>query len=259
LLERNHPRISRARKRWIKPRGAGDPTQLASSWLRLADATITGAGYSSVLDELNANPAVQTTDAQRPVPGVSAGGLPTAVFSSASSKNLQWPVTAKNYPRTRFWWAMWVAQPVSTLECLITTFGANNAIQWYLEASRRLRADIYMPSGNGRFFRGEINDLPPPGTPFFAYLFYDSAVGGDGCLKMKINGVESVLTAGDLGSGETLGVLAVMTHMKIGCAGNAGSHFLGLNGTMGPNIFTGLGPDLTLVEHANLMNFEMLT
>lgn len=265
MLDRQHPR-ARALRRWHRQKGgAFHPAQLASCWLRLADGTVTGVGYSSVPDILNSNPAVQTTDARRPVNGTSSNGLPIATWSSGASSSLSWPLTAQNNSTTRFHWAVWVKQPTNNQEAIFSistgTGGASvPKIQFFIEASRRLRADVYMSGANGRFARGAVNDLPPGGTWFFARLFYDSSVGGDGCLKLYVNGLASVLTFGNLGTGPTLGVLPAATgNAVIGNLNNSGTPSLCLNGSLGPNFYILNGPDLTLAEETNLMNFEMPT
>ncbi len=74
------------------------PTQVTavSAWLRLANATSDGNGYSSIPDVLNAtSPAAQNDNDRKPATGTSSNGFPIAVFDSAGDV-LSWPLAAAN-------------------------------------------------------------------------------------------------------------------------------------------------------------------
>jgi hypothetical protein len=84
-----------------------------SAWLSFPHATVTGSGYSSVPDLLGGSPAVQATDARRPVNATSANGLAIATFTDDV---LAWPLSAVNNNATRMGFAFW-----------LTLFAVNNA------------------------------------------------------------------------------------------------------------------------------------
>lgn len=82
-------------------------TNPISAMLDVATATVTGSGYSSVPDLFNgANPAVQATDAARPVNTTSANSLPIADY--VPSDFLGWPAASNINQTTVGGFGMWI-------------------------------------------------------------------------------------------------------------------------------------------------------
>jgi hypothetical protein len=86
-------------------RGAASPQSYLSAWLRVALATSDVNGVSSLPDVLNANPAVQATNAKKPGLGTSANGFPILTFDG--QRMLQWPLTTANNNDSALGFAFW--------------------------------------------------------------------------------------------------------------------------------------------------------
>lgn len=100
-----------------------NPQRFVSSWLRAALATSDVNGISSLPDVLNSNPAVQSTNANKPVFDTSANGLPLLKFAfntwfalPASTVNglSQWAV------------GLWVKEDITAGQTYAALFSMNN-------------------------------------------------------------------------------------------------------------------------------------
>jgi hypothetical protein len=136
---------------------ANNPANFVSSWLRVANATVTGSGVSSLPDMLNVNPAVQATDVNRPPLGASANGLPIMNFAPSTGQHLIWPLTAKNNSTTYlgfgFWFNRSVVSQCNILNALTGVGTSGNA--WYLITNgASLRFLFYDPAAptSARYF-----------------------------------------------------------------------------------------------------------
>jgi hypothetical protein len=88
---------------------AGTLTVSASvvgAWLRFAEGTSDANGFSSVPDVLNANPAIQTVNANKPARVLSANGLVLANF--VTDDRLWWPLIAANNSTAAFGFMFWI-------------------------------------------------------------------------------------------------------------------------------------------------------
>lgn len=242
-----------------------------TSWLRFNTgdgSVITGIGWSSVVDKLNSNPGVQTTDARRPVNGIAANGVPTATFASASSSSLAVPLIAGNNNKSKWGCRMWAKIPGATTGMLVSissgTGGANApSIQLYAEngAPRQLRADMYVSGSTGRFCRSGANFLPVAGTYCWIGMFFDKSLATEPeqC-RLMCNTLAPVSpTFANLGAGASLslGLQAATGNMIIGNINNSATPSVALDGTIGDIFFHGV--DFTVEEDTALMNFAVLT
>lgn len=124
------------------------PAQISavSSWFRVSRGTITGSGYSSIPDELNpSSPATQGTDADRPVAGTSANGLP--ILTCAASSMVVPLIAANNNVNT---WGFWLWTRETSLASAVTWYSVTNLGP--PDASLK-RGDVSAdnPNGSGRY------------------------------------------------------------------------------------------------------------
>jgi hypothetical protein len=249
--------------------GSGfDPREsgAVSAWLRFSQGTVTGAGYSSVPDVLNSNPAVQATDANRPVNGTSANGLPIATFTDDF---LAWPLANGSNNQSPAWGiAFWLrCTPDGTVRRIwsIRLPGASggasdNRIEICSDsnASRGIFADVYNSTVTAR--RGAVQASFAAATWTFFTLEYDGAQGTEaGKLLITTGGTVRTLSFSD-----AAGAPGAMPATLIQPTGNAhlgaqttagGNPFVG---DVGPNVFV-LTRQLTAAERAALMGFEVPT
>jgi hypothetical protein len=101
---------------------AASQLSAVSAWLRLANGTVTGSGYSSVPDVLGVTAAAaQSTDARRPVNATSYNGLPIANFTDDF---LVWPLSAANNQSVKNGFACWCKSTLSGLQNLFEIYGS---------------------------------------------------------------------------------------------------------------------------------------
>ncbi len=248
MLERTHPRV-RGRKRWLGSRGSFYPTQVSavSAWLRLANATITGSGYSSVPDVLGAtSPAAQGTDAQRPVNATSANGLPIANFTNDF---LAWPLAAANNGSVKNGFACWCKSTLVGLQNLFVIWNAGagasaakvdffangSSLSWFMDVGGSASKAAYMTANVWHFVTVE----------------YDGSQATDQlrCL-VTVDGVVLATTNTTVPTSQP----TPTGNAAIGGFGN--SQFW--VGSLGPNFFE-LNRQLTASERAALMAFEVPT
>lgn len=241
------------------PRDSGK----VSAWLRFSQGTVTGAGFSSVPDVLSSNPAVQGTDAQRPVSGTSANGLTIATFSNDL---LAWPlVNATNNQSPAWGIAFWVrCTPDGTPRRIwnIMSSGGASAHRFEINsdtnASRGLHCDVYINNASGR--RAATQAALTAATWTFVTVEYDGAQAAESA--------ECIITTNTnvigLTFSDAAGAPGDMPDTLVQPTGNA---FIGAAttvpnfpfiGDIGPNVFI-LNAQLTAAERTALMNFERPT
>jgi len=239
-----------------------------TSWLRASGATSDVNGVSSVPDVLSANPATQSTNANKPALGTSSNGLPILIFDG-SNDQLQWPITAGNLNANTMGFAFWVKPTVTMtgtrqLIVLRSPLSSADVLELRIDGATLL-ASIFGPAAGfvGRYaFTGNVFSLD---TWAFVSWEFDSAAATDVdrcCLF--VNGTRrstTVLTFGSPGPAMT------------GIRSATGSGYIGdyngtlpFNGAFGPNLYaltakqTGATEGLlTSAARAALMNFERPT
>lgn len=260
-----------ARKRRRQSAGGYLPIlgSAVTGWLRLASGTITGAGYSSVPDLLNAaNPAVQGTDGSRPANETSANGLPIA-NCDGTADNLSWPAASNTNSTAVGGVAFWFRSDsvAAVFRGVFTcTPGASNRYEVTRNGADIL-VDVHISQFSAR--RGTASAVLSAAAWQFVTFEFDGAGANDAAkCVITINGTPIVLSFSD-GSGApgampSALVVAVGDYF-IGCRNSGGA--TGFNdGTFGPNIFvlgakmtgatTGL---LTTAGRAALMNLDAPT
>lgn len=239
-----------------------------TAWLRLADGTITGSGYSSVPDKYASNPAVQGTDANRPPNLNSANALPRADFDGTAD-HLLWPAAANNNG-TSFWgFAAWVEPDVVTAGIrgfLCATPGASNKIE-VIRSAADLLVDVYHSQFVSR--RGAVAAALSAATKVFLTTEF-AADGANEAAQLTITLNASAQTVTFSDSSGTPGAMpaALPTasgNITIGCR-NSGGVTGFLDGKIGPNIWilgsrmAGATQGLLTTSARNaLMNFERPT
>lgn len=248
------------------------PTDVAevTAILRFTFGTITGVGYSSVPDFTVANPAVQTTDARRPVPGVTANspianGLPFGTFSSVSSSSLSWPLIAAgpgaNNQITKTGFAFWVKQPASGNERIISIGGGTGGAtgqKMFLsfDTTQRLTVGCYSSGTDGR-----QGTTPPAAFVAGAWVFvrwaYDSSLGTEALrCKLYVNEVLQVLAFSNIGAGGAPTTLQVVTgNAIIGNFNNSAVPVQALNGSIGAIAYAIAG-DIAAADGVELMAYQ---
>ncbi len=228
-----------------------------SAWHQ--NTTLSGA-ISSVTDNKNTNPMAQV-DTDRQAVGAADGSM---VFSNDS---LILPMHASNNSVTKLGFGQWLKQPTNAAEVWIGGIpnpGGTSNWKFYtvVQTSRRLELNFYTDGANGRRFTTAGNAIPAAGTPFWLFWFYDSSLGGDGNLRLSVNGASALAggTWANIGTGGTGGDLNVVTgNYFLGNFANSDVGSLGFNGTMGADLFTVQVTDVTAAEELQMMNFRPLT
>ncbi len=258
---------------------ADDPVSVTggalSAWLRVALGTITGSGYSSIPDMLDgSNPAVQATDARRPVAATSANGLP--ILACATSL-LQLPLTAARNGTTQWGFAAWIKQTGGSfpVHASIDSAGAGGASArklFCLQAAASSPTNLGVTAFNATSTaarKGVINGVLTASTWKFVSVELNLGTGGAEALRAVITlnaAVQSLTFSDDTG---TPGSVPTSMPAPTGNVNLFAQNTSALNpfvGNMGPNIYLfgsampgateGL---LTPAARTALMNFEAPT
>jgi hypothetical protein len=251
---------------WELAAGAGAflPSSISgvAAWLRLQNATVTGSGYSSVPDVLSSNPAVQGTDARRPVNATAANGLPIATFTDDF---LDWPLVNGSNNQSPAWGlALWVkctadGTPRRIWSAMTAQASANRAeLNQDTNGARGLHCDIYINNTSTR--RGATQTTTTAGGWSFVTVEYDGAQATEAarCI-VTIDGSVKTLTFSDANG--TPGAMPATLVQP------TGSVYIGARdtvpnqpfvGSIGPNIYV-LNRQLTAAERTALMGFEQPT
>lgn len=235
---------------------------VVSSWFRLAAGTITGSGYSSVPDILDAaSPATQGTDARRPPAAVSANGFPIVTVASHA---LVIPVTAARYGTTKWGFWGWFRRNTGAdnLSSASAVSGSSVDRLFMGYVSTNYRALVVSPDGS----QTRAADVPSGtiNTWKFMTVEYNADFAGDLAMCMTVDGTPIVPTfSGALGAIPAT-LRAVTGNSSFGAISAAGS--LPFVGSIGGNwgflggamagVTTGL---LTPAARTQLMNFEAPT
>jgi hypothetical protein len=250
---------------------SNNPANFASAWLRVASATVTGSGVSSLPDLLNANPAVMATDSKRPPLGSSANGLPILTFTNGSQM-LQWPLNTSNNTRPALGFAFWYKPgSVSSFQLPFgITLEAGSAGHYkfmFPQATNALALKCFFSgTANGR--GGQSSLALNVGQWYFVTGEYYSAGGAEALRHvLTIDGAVQSLTFSSDNSGGSGDLLSTSGNAIIGGSNTTGGLPCLVSGSaLGPNIFAfnarmpgateGL---LTPAARAALMSFEAPT
>jgi hypothetical protein len=220
-----------------------------SAWLRLALGTVTGSGYASIPDVLGAtSPAVQGTDANRPVNGTSANGLPIMTF--ANPQFLSWPLSAANNGTLKNGFACWCkSNLVSTAQNLFVIWtgggGASaNKVDFFTNATTL----TYSCEAGGTASKSAFMTA---NAWHFVTVEYDGGQATDAarCL-VTVDGVALATTNTTIPASQA----APTGNAWIGGFSNIQTWI----GPVGPNFYA-LNRQLTSGERSILMNFEQPT
>jgi hypothetical protein len=218
-----------------------------AAWLRTAQGTVTGSGYSSIPDLLaGTSPAIQTTDTNRPVNGTSANGLPIATYSNDF---LNWPLSAPNNNATKSGFACWAKLTLGGFQNLFVIWagggGASaNKLDYFLSGSN-LQALVEVGG------QAALSSFMSSNAWHFVTMEYDGA--------QATNAARCLCTVDGIVLGTTNTAIPASQATPSGNAwigGFGASQFL--QGSLGPN-FWWLNRQLTATERNNLMNFEAPT
>lgn len=249
-------------QRGFDPRDSGK----VAAWLRLANGTITGGGYSSVPDLLASNPATQGNSDFYPAAGTSTNGLPTAIFDRTSPTQLAWPIASNNNSTSKFGFACWIKLTSNgAYHCLFNQSSGANKVEIYIDTGRRVRVSKFGIDSSGYNGRDSLtagNSVPAVGTWFFFRYQFDGSQGTEaGRDKTFIDEVD--LSAGttysNVGTGGTPVTLRTGSGTCfVGNYQNNSDTTYALDAIVGPNIFI-LNDSLTVAEGAILRAFEAPT
>lgn len=231
-----------------------------TSWFRLASSTITGSGYSSVVDVLNpASPMTQTTDGLRPPGSTSSNGYP---IINTSAHVLSMPlISARMNTSTWGFWGWMKRAPASNNFFSIGTSSGSSALRSYMEiiGGNNMRVEIWNGSSQARFCDAAIGAVS---TWQFFTVEYNGAGGTDAAkLTRTLGGVPVTVTfsgaaasvVSPLNSATGNGsFLAFTLAAAFPFIGQLGPNF-GFLGSAMPGATEGL---LTAQARAALMNFE---
>jgi len=231
----------------IKPAFAPTQVSAVSAWLRFANGTITGSGFSSVPDVLGGtSPAVQSTDANRPASGTSSNGLTIANFTDDF---LNWPLSAPINGATKNGFACW---------CKSNLVGFQNLWVIYLGGggASATKVDFFFSNAN---LAGEVapggtiskNNYMSANTWHFCTYEYDGTQATDQARALcTVDGSIIATTNASIPTSQP----TPTGNAWIGGFGNIQPWV----GSIGPNFFA-LNRQLTSDERAALMGFEQPT
>lgn len=250
MSARYNPRLrgQRPKKRRGR-RGGFSPLQIAkvSAWLRLANGTVTGSGYSSVPDVLGAtSPAVQATDAQRPVNGTSANGLP---IMDTTNDFLAWPLSAANNQATKNGFACWCKSNLSGFQNLFVIYNVGGG-------ASAAKLDFFTNSATLSYFC-ETGGSATQASFMTANVWHFVTVEYDG--TQATDAARCLVTVDNVVLGSTNVAIPVTQPTPTGNAAIGGfANSQPWIGSIGPNFYA-LNAQLTTAERGALMGFEQPT
>jgi hypothetical protein len=247
-----------------------------SAWFSLTNsgATVTGAGYSSVPDLLDAsNPATQSTDARRPTNQTSNNGLPIMTWPGSGNQVLASPLTTARNGASQWGCAAWVrladvAGNFRSVVTILNATGGASADKVAAHASTtEYRLNAYAANTDGRRAESPAATALAATWQFVTFEF-DSTGGSEAARSaISIDGVAQALDFSSIGTGTVPTSLVVpTTNLLIGSGANAASSSLVFSGSMGPNLYlfgakmasAGVGL-LTQQARLALMNYQRPT
>jgi hypothetical protein len=213
------------------------PTDISavSAWLSVAAATSDVNGVSSVPDLINANPAVQSVNARKPVIETSFG-LPCLRF--ATNDVLAWPITAQSAATSYAGWAMWFKPDVvsATMRLMRVSTGTNGASGFGLNMTDAAGAYASNYSTDGD--PGHFSQILVSGALDTSWAFLTlewSLDGSSTATRLTLTKNGSVLTG--VASGLVLTTLFAATGNILIGNGADGVASSPLNGLIGPHIY----------------------
>lgn len=227
-------------------------------WLRVAQATVTGSGVSSLPNVLGGSPATQSTDAARPGLGSSGNGLPILQFTG--TQFLVHPLQSNvNNNSAFFGMGLWLrSAPTTTARSIYAVRSAAGGasahrMMWQINSDETVLADFNLDNSNARRIR--TNAAQAAGGWEFWTLEHQGSLSGDArCLQRK-DGAQPASTYSAVGTA---------TEMPATLVTPTGNAFIGsttttptapMIGDFGPNIFF-FNRQLTAGELTALMAFE---
>lgn len=215
------------------------PTDISavSAWLSVAAATSDVNGVSSVPDLINANPAVQSVDARKPVIETSFG-LPCMRF--ATNDVLSWPITPANGATQQWGVAFWMKPDALTGNQVLFitsagTGGASAARLRLFAQTAGMTCDIYASGLAGR----SMSAASSLSTAWqFVTLEYDSSRATEQeKATFTTNTTVRTRVFGNTGAGAAIGDLLTVTGNHLIGNANNGSASIPFNGLIGPHIY----------------------
>lgn len=226
--------------------------------LSFEGATVTGAGYSSVPDFRNAaNPAVQGTDARRPVNGTASNGMAQATFSDDF---LDYPLVAATNGAAKWGVAFWLNSTAdATIRRIISIRrpgaggGASaDKLEICYATTRGMMLDAY--ASDGQAYRCRSNTVAT-GDRFWT-IEYDGGQSTDDTKALITLDTTPLTCTFEAAAGAQASIPAALPQptgsMYIGALDTVPS--LPFNGVLGPRIWF-LNRQLTALERTKLMNF----
>jgi hypothetical protein len=277
MLSRSRQRRQDERAEWesaaasAPPFGPSELSGVITAWLRVANSTVTGSGISSLPDALNANPAVQGTDAQRPALGTSGNGL--SLITGASNKVLSWPLAASNNATSQWGVATHIRTPLSAAaRCIFGIRGGGhgsnaNRINVYVQSDESVHASIYIDDANNRAGFTASSQIGDDTVQFLTVEFDGAQAAEAAKLTVTLDGVVKALTfANEAGTGAMPSSLVAATGSALIGAFSSVGGSQPFTGSLGPNYYV-LGGKmagvteglLTANARTALSNFERPT
>ncbi len=255
-----------------------DPVTAASgalsAWFTLFGSTITGSGYSSVRDVLDAaNPATQSTDARRPTNQTSSNGLPIMTWPGTGNQVLASALTTARNGASQWGCGAWVRLADvagnfrSIVSILLATGGASADKVAAHASTNEYRLNAYAADTNGRRAESPAASAVAATWQFLTFEFDSTGANEASRSAISINGVPQTIDFSSIGTGTVPTALTVPTgNLLIGSGANAASSSLVFSGSMGPNLYlfgakmAGAGVGL-LTQQARLalMNYQRPT
>lgn len=243
-----------------------DGLSAVCGWLRVANATVTGSGVSSLPDMLNpASPAIQTNDALRPPRGTAANGLPILQFTSHV---LLHPLTSGcNNASVSFGIGLWLRSPMSAANrfpyriSVVGSAASARRLECMIGSGENVQTDFFIDADTTR--RGNsAASLIGNNTWQFVTWEFEGAKLADARFILTNNNSGVSLTYSSAGADPTA------TEMPATLVTPTGNATLGaesttpgsstFTGDMGPNIYF-FNRQLTSAERLALMGFEQPT
>jgi hypothetical protein len=228
-------------------------------WLRVANATVTGAGVSSLPDVLGGTAAAQGTDANRPPLGASGNGLPILQF--AGTQWLDHAVqSGVNNNAAFFGIAMWLRTPLSaagrSMYAIRSAAGGASAhrVIWQVLAGEDLLVDVSLDNSNARRLRTATSQV---GNNIWSFcsLQIQCSLLADARTIMTQNATVYTTTYSAVGTAPEMPATLVTPTGDALIGMGTEALATPFTGDMGPNLYF-LNRQLTAGDLANLRAFE---
>lgn len=253
ILERNRSLIITGGAPAIIP-----PASCVVGWQRVADATVTGSGVSSLPNVMGGAAATQSTDGNRPPVGAAGNGLPIMQFDG--TKMLIHPLqSGVNNNAAYLGIALWLRVPLGTttrsIYVIRSTAGGASAhrMQWQINSDETVLADFNLDNSNARRIR--TNAAQALGPWEFWLLAHQGSLAGDARVIQFKNGAQPASTYSQVGAATEMPETLVTPTGDAFIGASTVTLTAGLIGDIGPNIFY-LNRHPTGPEELALRTFE---